>query len=265
MRNSKRVVFLLLLVAASVTAAVAFQTAQQGESRDDKLKDKPKKYTRQNFDRDDYASQFPIADFHEQESADAKEQAKRRARGSRYDDRNLVARPESSWKGAGAIRFDDWDLRTDVLPVAESDYIVVGKVLDARAYLSNDKSGVYSEFAVRIEKVIMGATPDVAPGSVIETEREGGRVRFSADDIDQYEIAGVGLPRPGRKYIFFLKSVGGEQGYYSIITAFEVHGNRIYPLDKRASSSSPRDAYWDMEEAPFEQLLLEKIKKRPAK
>lgn len=265
MRNSKRAVFLLLVVATTAMAAVTSQTAQQGEPRDDKLKDKPKKYTRQNFDRDDYASQFPVADFHEQEPTDAKELVKRRARSGRYDNRNLVARPENSWKGMGGIRFDDWDLRTDVLPVAESDYIVVGKVLDARAYLSNDKSGVYSEFAVRIEKVVTGIASDVAPGNVIETEREGGRIRFSADDIDQYEIASMGLPRPGRKYIFFLKSVDGQQGYYSIITAFEVHGNRIYPLDKRASSSSPRDAYWDMEEAPFEQLLLEKIKKRPAK
>jgi hypothetical protein len=259
MRNSKRVVFLLLIATISVTAVLAFQTAQQGESNNDKPNDKPKKYTRQNFDMGDFESQFPIADFSEQEPTDAKEQAKRRARSGRYDNRAFVGRPENSWKGTGAYWINHWDRDLDELPADQSELVVVGKVLDARAYLSNDKSGVYSEFALRVERVLKGETPEAAPGKVVEAEREGGRVRFSADDIDTYEVAGIGMPRPGRRYVFFLKSVEAQPDYYSILRAFEIHGKRIYPLDKRATSSSPLDAFWEMEEAAFEQIVKDKI------
>lgn len=261
MPSKKNVLVLVMLTLVSVSAAASLQTKEQ----DSAAPEKPKKYTRQNFDREDFARQFPIVDYHEQEPADAKVLVKRRARGGRYDNRNLVARPENSWKGTGAYWYNHWDRDLDELPVAQSELIVVGKVLDARAYLSNDKSGVYSEFALRVEKVIKGEAAEVAPGKVVETEREGGRVRFSADDIDLYIISGMGLPRPGRRYVFFLKSVEAQPGYYSIVRAFEIHGERIYPLDRRNNSSSPLDAYWDMEDGAFEQIVKDKIKKGAAK
>lgn len=261
MLSKKTVVVLVILTLVSVSVAASLQTKEQNSS----AQEKPKKYNRQNFDKADYESQFPVVDYHAQEPADAVELAKRRARSGRYDRRSFVGRPENSWKGTGAFWFNHWDRGLDELPAAQSELVVVGKVLEARAYLSNDKSGVYSEFALRVEKVVKGEAAEVAPGKVVEAEREGGRVRFSAEDIDTYAVAGIGMPRPGRRYVFFLKSVETQPGYYSIVRAFEIHGNRIYPLDRRDTSSSPLDAYWDMEEAAFEQIVNDKIKKGAAK
>lgn len=36
------------------------------------------------------------------------------------------------------------------LPAIESDAVVIGEVTDAHAYLSNDRTSVYSEFELRI-------------------------------------------------------------------------------------------------------------------
>ncbi|MCA1615353.1 MAG: hypothetical protein LC800_14875 [Acidobacteria bacterium] len=259
MSRKKLTLALMLLTLAGAAAASSFQTKEQESD----AQEKPRKYKRQNMKADtpDYESQFPVADYHRQEPADEKELAKRRARGARYDNRNWVAGPEDSWSGTGARWFNHWDMRLAELPLAESDLVIVGKVTNARAYLSNDKHGVYSEFALRVERVLAGDAAEAAAGKVIEAEREGGRVRFSDDDIDLYLISGMGMPRPARRYVFFLKGVEGQPGYFSIVRGFEIHGRRIYPLDRRDTSSSPLDAYWDMEEGAFEKILQDKIKK----
>lgn len=260
MRSYKNMLFLLLLVGVSASIVVPLQIGQQ----DDSLKDKPEKYTRQNFDRAKFASQFPIVDYYASEPADAEDRARRRDKSSRYDNRNMVALPQDSWRTPGATRFDDWDAGLDPLPVAQSDAIVVGQMVDAQAHLSTDKSGVYSEFTLRAEKVFKGDSSLLSPDNLIVAEREGGRVRFTPNDIDLYSVAGMGMPRMGHKYVVFLKRIGAENDY-QILTGFEVYGKRIYPLDKRDSTGKKFDAYWDSDEATFGQILQDTIKKGAGK
>ena len=58
------------------------------------------------------------------------------------------------------------------LPVGRSVAVVLGEIVDAQAYLSDDKTGVYSEFSVRVEEIFKNdsITP-VYPGSLVTTER----------------------------------------------------------------------------------------------
>ncbi|HSK73591.1 MAG TPA: hypothetical protein VK892_17980, partial [Pyrinomonadaceae bacterium] len=46
-----------------------------------------------------------------------------------------------------------WEKGLTALPIEKSDVVILGKVIDAKAHLSPDKSTVYSEFKIEIEEV----------------------------------------------------------------------------------------------------------------
>jgi hypothetical protein len=109
-----------------------------------------------------------------------------------------------------------------------SDLIVEGEVKDANAFLSDDGTGVYSEFTISVSDVIKSPAP-VQKHDVITAERFGGRVRFPSGELVRYRIVGHGSPSKGGKYLFFLKQMA--DGEYRILTAYEMRGNKIVALD----------------------------------
>lgn len=62
------------------------------------------------------------------------------------------------------------------------------------------------------------------------------------------------MPRVGVRYIFFLKSSEFENDY-SIVTAYELKGGRVYPLDGyrnyQKTVRPPFDAYEGRDEKSF--------------
>lgn len=116
------------------------------------------------------------------------------------------------------------------LPVGDSDLIVEGRVLSAEAFLSDDKSAVYSEFSVRVSRVLKSAPSlSVAAGGTLVAERLGGRVRYPSGKIVRYRVAGEGSPTEGGEYLFFLKR--SAEGNYAIVTAYGLRGNTVFALD----------------------------------
>lgn len=116
-------------------------------------------------------------------------------------------------------------------PVSNSDIIVLGQVLSAQAYLSNDKTNIYSEFEVLIDKTLKGENQTPAGNKVI-VERAGGRIRFpSGNIITRPNILGRNLPNVGGKYIFFLKSNSDNDDSFSIITGYSLNSAKVMPLD----------------------------------
>ncbi|HEX7958046.1 MAG TPA: hypothetical protein VF508_13950, partial [Pyrinomonadaceae bacterium] len=203
----------------------------------------------------EHESQFPVTDYNAAEPEDPEQRGKRRARNRRYDGRGLVAKPENSGEDQATTRFDDWEVNLPPLPVAQSDAVVIGEVLDAKAYLSDDKGGVYSEFSLRADGLVLeGGGAKIAPGSTVVVEREGGRVRFPSGVVELYQVAGQGMPRVGRRYVLFLKGAGEGQSY-GIVTGYEIRGGLILPLDKRGSDKSKFDAYRDMSLDAFLQAV----------
>jgi hypothetical protein len=114
------------------------------------------------------------------------------------------------------------------MPTDLSDLIVEGQVKESAAFLSEDKTGIYSEFTVQVSDVIKSSSP-VNKGDLITTERFGGRVRFPSGQIARYRVAGQGAPAKGGKYLFFLKRMA--DGDYRILTAYEMRGNKVLALD----------------------------------
>ena len=84
------------------------------------------------------------------------------------------------------------------LPADKSDAVIEGQITSAKAFLSEDKTGVYSEFTIRVSRVLK-VSPDlsVSPDDAIVAERFVGRVRYPSGKVIRYSIEGQGSPLKG--------------------------------------------------------------------
>lgn len=173
---------------------------------------------------------LPVAVFAAPQSDDPNEQTLRRIRNSRYDRRNPVPFDELRSDTKLRIRISDWFENMPVLPTLESDVILVGKVIDSNGYLSNDKTGAYSEFSINIEEIIKDDGRSL-PGALVAAEREGAAVQLPDGRVIEVRIAHQGTPRVGQRYVFFLKynDLGKS---YDILTGYEIHEGHVIPLDE---------------------------------
>jgi hypothetical protein len=170
-------------------------------------------------------NQEPTVESSDSEASDAK----RLAKGSRYD------RPKSPPitelpAGDDVLPLNaHWWMGIPALPVAQSDAIVIGNVLDGKAYLSKNRSVVYSEFPVLVEDVLKNSSPTpLYIGDRIIAERWGGAVRFPSGKVQHYRVAKRGVPQPNEKYVLFLKCNGED---YDIITGYWINDGQVSPLD----------------------------------
>lgn len=182
-------------------------------------------------------SRFPVADFEPLEVADPLKSATRRDRGERHNKSLLAVKggmtaPPAS--GSIIVLTTDWEVSVERIPARQSDVVVVGEILDANAFVSTDKTGVYSEFTFRVEEIIKkDSLLQARPGESITVERQGGRVRYPSGRIEWYSIASQRVPLPDRRYVLFLKRVDAES--FSIITGYELREGKVSALDADAS------------------------------
>lgn len=165
---------------------------------------------------------LPIVDYTDRSH---EKDAKRRAKGKRYNEGSVQ---KEGWKDEVAALTNDWEVHLPSLPIGESDLIVVGTVLDARAHLSPDNMGVYSEFSVRVDDVLKDSAASVLAGEVVAVDREGGRVRYPSGYVVTHYVTGQGVPRPNKRYALFLKR--GEENL-TILTGYELHEKKVRALD----------------------------------
>src|SRR5215207_8981209 len=166
MRINKRACLsiLILIVITVVTTVLALRVRTQSIHADNK---QPQNDTAESDQR------FPTAEYEEAEITDPAKRARRMAKNQRYDRRRLVkSRPDKSI--VATTRVSEWEVGLPAIPSARSHTVVLGEVLDAQAHLSNDKTGVYSEFDVRVVRVFKNLSNSLSPGDTITVEREGG-------------------------------------------------------------------------------------------
>lgn len=141
---------------------------------------------------------------------------------------------------------------------------MIGETTDAQAYLSNDKSGVYTEFTVRVDEILKNdITAPLIVGETVAAQREGGRVRFPSGRVQRYRTHYQHLPRAGRRYVLFLKRNDDGQAYY-IRTGYELRVGHVHPLDgvnmnKGASELPQFAAYKNADEATFLRALRDAV------
>jgi hypothetical protein len=203
--------------------------------------DKPQRGTLQEIarKRQELEARVPTADYDSPEPTSPEEKAKRRKRNRHYDGKGLVT--SNPYSSTTAVTVDDevfYDL--PALPVAQSDVILTADVLNSEAHLSNDKSGVYSEFNVQVDSVLKGAVPALSQTNVIGVSRLGGIVRYPSGHTERYEIAHQNMPAVGKRYLFFLKATEDAQAY-EIVTGYEIGPERVQPLDWGGKVEAFRD------------------------
>lgn len=169
-------------------------------------------------------NRFPIAEFANSQPTDAK----RKDRGKKRDNSNWAVSPDAA--SDSTVSVDSVDLTLPAFPVEKAGAVVIGAITDGKAYLSNDKTGVYSSFVVTVDEILKNPGK-LTVGSSIEIEREGGRVRFPSGRVHLYLLSEQDMPHAGGRYIFFLSKTDYES-VFEIITGYEIRGDLIYPLDE---------------------------------
>jgi hypothetical protein len=242
--NTKTLLLFLVIVAIAAVTTIATIRGQNQQSTASNQQPKTA------LDE----SQWPIADYNAPEPADPRDRALRKLRSKRYDGGGFVQEspPEDDTAVINEIEYP-------ALPVGDSDAVVSGEVVKAQAHLSNDKKAVYSEFAIRIDEVLKNKCASMAPSNLITAERAGGRVRFPSSRIKKYHAEGQGMPRVGRQYVFFLK-YNADQENYNIITAYELRGEKVFPVDGSVADKSSRKWSFDIYHGAIKERFLKDVR-----
>jgi len=224
-KNRRMWVLVIIVVFATVSVSVTTLSSQEVscQSQD--------KSAQERQTPTEFESQFPVADYNAPEEADPEKRAKRKTKNSRYDNSKFVSRDSEHGVSQHVIVAELPPL--PAIPAKESDVIVVGEVIQARAFVSNDKTSVYSEFAVRIEELLKNNTSNgLSESNEIAIDRKGGFVRFPNGNKVLHRIQGQFMPRIGKRYVFFLTKTD-QSPNYRILTGHELNANGISPLDRR--------------------------------
>lgn len=132
-----------------------------------------------------------------------------------------------------------WWIGLPALPVEQSTAVVMGEVIEAEAHLSDDRTAIYSDFTIRVEKIFKDTSSLIALSSPLSANRLGGNVRFASGRVNKYRIAKQGMPQIKERYLLFLKQ--SEGGDFWIITGYKLSNGNVTPLDGE-ENKDPRGA-----------------------
>jgi hypothetical protein len=192
----------------------------------------------------DLESRVPVVEF-EIAGKEPDRQIQRTQKNGFYDKRGLSIKDMSPDAGE-EMAITEWALHVPALPTIEAESIVVGEVFTSKAYLSNDKSGVYSEFQIRVEEILNARTAGIGIGSLITADRLGGFVLYPNGHKRLFSVGGQNMPRVGVRHVLFLTTSSSDHNYH-ILTGYELKDGKVIPLD----DSKPMKAYEGSDEASF--------------
>lgn len=123
------------------------------------------------------------------------------------------------------------------IPVSISNAVIVGTVVDGKAFVSHNRDFVYTDYRVRVDKILQpDPTTNLSVGTDLIAARPGGAVRFPSGHVTNYLVQGQGLPEIGSQYVLFLSKSIPDIPEYEIISGaaaagFQLKNGRAYPLD----------------------------------
>lgn len=226
--KSNRVMWGMVALIVLMTLAVSFGTINSHSQQDGS-----KKQDKSGFDD---LSKYAVVKYDAPESKDATEREQRKLKNQRYDDQHWVVKsPHPETSGVG--RIDDTP-PPPMIPVAESDLIIIGQIADAKAHLSNDKRGIYTEFVIRIDEILKSDSSfaELARGDSITADRAGGFIQYPNGQRVLYKLSDYDLPRVGDNYVLFLRNGKGKGSNYEILTGHELKNDIFVPLDTNRRS-----------------------------
>ena len=205
-------------------------------------------------------SNFPIVDLAAPPPSESKAKAIRDSKARKYSKKYGKTIGEETDQ---IFSSSDWDVRLPALPVHRSAAVLIGTVCRADAYLTPDKTGVYSEFAVKVDSMLKeDPKKQLTGGDTITVERNGGRIRMPSGKIAVSWTNHQDMPKVGSRYVFFLThdfEVAGDTPDDSyLLTGYELKDGKVFPMDK-----SPKQSVLDYKgtaESSFLTDLVEALK-----
>jgi hypothetical protein len=123
------------------------------------------------------------------------------------------------------------------LPVS-STAIVIGTVTTAKAFVSEDRTFVYSDYQIHICEVLKPDPNRAIPiDDQITAWATGGSIHFPSGHIEHFIISGRGFPEIGSQHLFFLWRADSKVDAYAISTAFAIKDGVVHPLDDRQDAA----------------------------
>lgn len=229
MKNNRRNWIVVVIVVIATIANVLGSLRGSNSQESSELTIQAQKTPPQHRGWERFEGLFPVVDYHALESNKPVDQDERRIKSKRYDKYEIV--PSNPNPNTAASEIVDESFSISSIPVKESNLIIIGEVLNAQAYLSNNKTGIYSEFTIRVGKVLKNdISKEISENEKISLDRFGGFVRFPNGQKVFYGISGRRMPRVGVQHIFFLTKPD-QSTNYEILTAYELKDGKVYPID----------------------------------
>jgi hypothetical protein len=113
-------------------------------------------------------------------------------------------------------------------PINDSSLILSGEIVSIRTYLSNDRSGVYTEFTIKPDEVLQDN--EKLGQKEIRADREGGVVIYPIGQRILYQSSTLALPELNGRYLFFLAKKG-ESPNYEILASYDIGEQQVYRLE----------------------------------
>jgi hypothetical protein len=229
-----------LIIISGATYAIS---GKQSDVRLTKQSDLKKELEKKDHKLKQDSDNLPVVDYEplppDNSSKQAfRQQAIRYIRNARYDGYPVIIKDED---GEEVVLHTHSMGDFPPIPTQKSDAVVIGVITDTQAFLSNDNSIVYSEYAFQIKEVLKGISqPPVSSAGSLTIERLGGAVRFPSGRTRKFREYSFGTPIKGHEYIFFLtyNNVGQT---FSLLTAYELSNGRAIALDNAAQFSEYKD------------------------
>jgi hypothetical protein len=240
--KSNRIIWGIVALVVLVTIAVSFGTISSYSQ-----KETPKEQDKNPFGD---LSKYPIAEYDAPEPANAAEREERQIKNKRYDKKLLVMKNPGPEDIASIV--SDAEPVPPAIPFAESSLIIIGKIQNSKASLSNDKSGVYSEYSVRIQTILKD--DKLRTGETITFDRTGGVVQYPNGQKMLYLNDWQSLPEVNGRYVIFLTKDDDQNPNYCILTAYQLKDGKVTALDNHPDFRE----FSGMSETDFIKLVLSK-------
>ena len=213
-------VFVCVLVAVTLSVTVRKNPSTSAQSGQQRVR------TLRQLSHDEAVARYPVAEFEEREPTDLAQRAALKERRLRNNEHTFS---EPSVDDGAIGWFPESNFDFPALPINESDVIVIGQVLSAKAHRSENKRGIFSEFEVRIDEVLKGRDPRVTEQMLIIVERTGGFLKYPNGRKVLFFIDGFGMPEVGTRNVLFLKAAGSG---FQVVTIYELNSEGVLPLDR---------------------------------
>lgn len=188
------------------------------------VKHQPKRSAKEEFEK--FKEKFPKVDYDSPDPSDPAERMKRREKGKHFNN-GAISKTPTRYSSSLS---NHWYSGLSALPLEQSSAVVIATTLSRGAFLSNDKTGIYTELSVRIEEVLHGDIHALQKDSVIDINRRGGVVRYSTGEESLFYIEGQEMPSVGTRYLFFLKAMP-DSADFQIVTGYELSPSGVKALD----------------------------------